>query len=78
METSTFEERLKALAAITGEWENSDAWSSEYEAILNEVKEDTDQARRIKHAMRLRALMDHQLEFVMNGWVAESRKRGMN
>ena len=78
METSTFEERLKKLSAITGQWEHSDAWSREYEAMLNEVKEDRDQARRIGHAMRLLRLLDHQLEFMMNSWVAESRRRGMN
>jgi len=78
METSTFDERLKALAAITGSWKHSDAWSAEYEQMLKEVKADTDRARRYAQADRLRRLMDHQLEFMLNTWVAESRRQGMN
>ncbi len=78
METQVFEERLKKLAAITGQEENRDAWSREYEEMLMEVKEDRDPARRYAHALRLRRLMDCQLEFMMREWLAENRKQGMN
>ncbi len=46
--------------------------------LLAEVKEDRDPARRISHAMRLRKLMDCQIEFTVREWLAENKKRGMN
>lgn len=78
METQVFEERLKKLSAITGQDDHGDEWSREYEMLLAEVKEDRDPARRFAHALRLRRLMDHQLEFWMNEWLRENRRRGMN
>lgn len=78
METQVFEERLKKLAAITGQDDHGDEWAEAYKTLLADVKADRDPARRYAHALRLRRLMDHQLGSVMNAWLQENRKQGMN
>jgi len=78
METQVFDERLKALAAITGQDDHGDEWAEAYKTLLADVKDDRDPARRYAHALRLRKLMDCQVEFTVREWLQENRKQGMN
>jgi len=78
METSTFEKRLRKLSSITGQDDHGDEWAEAYKTLLADVKDDRDPARRYAHALRLRRLMDHQLEFMMREWLQENRRQGMN
>ena len=73
METQHFERDLKDLAGFVGSWQSNELFNTEYLALLEQVKVDTDPARRYGHAKRMKRLLMLQLEFTMNQWLKADR-----
>lgn len=71
MEASEFNERLKELSSMTAREEATELFIQEYGFLLRDVS--ALPGPRYEMAKRMKRLLDHQLEFQMNRWLAASR-----
>jgi len=74
MNADQFNVRLKELARITGLEQYVDAWPHDYAELLDQVKADKDKARRFGHANRMRWLLMHQVQYLINSWLRMDRE----
>lgn len=74
MKTENFDQELKTLAAMVGSFQSDVLFNQEYEALLAKIKMDSDLSRRQKKAKRLRKLLMHQAQFLMNEWLKAKRE----
>jgi len=72
MTKEQFDERLKALAALVGDYNTMDAFTAGYESLLADVT--VLPTGRFAFAERLRRLGDHQFMFLSNAWLKEDRE----
>lgn len=78
METKTFETKLKELSFLVGSDQSDTLFNSEYELLLNEIKNDMPTPERQEMLTRMRRLLDLQAEFLMGEWLRLNRSEGMN
>jgi hypothetical protein len=77
MTQNKFENDLQILSSITGKPEASALFPEMYQDLLLMVKSNPDEAERYGQALKLRALMDRQLQYSMNQWLRADRERGV-
>lgn len=78
MNTNEFNEKLKAVAGIVGTDKADTLFMSSYESLLKDVQALPAGIERYQMAARMRKLLDHQLQYETNRWLALSRHGGMN
>jgi hypothetical protein len=67
MDANQFDERLKELAATVGSDQSTELFNASYAVLLREVQET--KGPRFDMLIRMRKLLDHQAQYLMNGWL---------
>jgi hypothetical protein len=67
MKTEEFNTRLKELSIMVGNSQSTELFNQEYESLLNEVK--AQPGPRYEMLARMRRLLDHQAQYLMNAWL---------
>ncbi len=76
MKTEEFDTRLRELSSMVGSDHSDSLFNHEYEMLLNEVK--ASPGPRCEMFTRMRRLLDHQAQFLMNEWLRLNRIQEMN
>lgn len=77
MRTETFEKELQNLSLLVGSWNADELFCSCYQDLLNKVKAGDGHEQKVEQAGRMRKLLMHQTEWMMNQWLSAKRNGNM-
>ena len=76
MEANEFDSRLRELEVMIGKYEAVTLFNHEYEALLTIVRQLP--LPRSGKLAKMQRLVERQRVFLMNTWMQENKKAGMN